>query len=112
MISDAIATIWDFFQTIWDWFAATAVALFDAVWEMLLNILFSLFDVLLSAFSTLITSIPVPVSWSVTNPLGSLSGQILYLLNAIGVVQALAILSSAYLIRFTLNLIPGAFTRV
>lgn len=46
---------------------------------------------------------------------GQISGlpsPLLFLLDAVAFPQALAIISGAYLIRFMLNLIPGAITRI
>ena len=38
--------------------------------------------------------------------------QLIYVVNAIGIPQGLAILASAYILRITLNLIPAALTRI
>jgi len=37
---------------------------------------------------------------------------LIWLINAVGLPQCFALLGAAYLIRLTLNLIPGVFTRV
>lgn len=43
---------------------------------------------------------------------GTLPSQIIWLANAVGFPQGLALLGSAYIIRMLLNLIPAAFTRI
>ena len=78
------------------------------------EIFYLIFDVILTVLEGIINAIDFAQLTALTafSDWGLLPDQILYVLGRLNFAQALAILSSAYLIRLTLNLIPAAFTRV
>jgi len=77
------------------------------------DFLFYHFDLVLSFVEGLVTDIPAPsFLQSVSGIWDALPPQMVYILGQIGIVQALSILGGAFLVRFTLNLIPSVFTRV
>lgn len=104
--------IWPLFAKLFTFLRDMVVTVWTVIKTFVLDFLFALYDGFLSLFESLIMSIPVPASWSTSNPLDSLPAQTLYVLYEIGLLQALAIILSAWLIRWVINLIPAAFTRV
>ncbi|MCM2263554.1 MAG: DUF2523 domain-containing protein [Desulfuromonadales bacterium] len=101
-----------FFARLFAFLRETLTGLWETIKGYLVDFLFALFDVSLTVFETIVTLIPVPSSWSTVNPMDSLPAQTLYVLYEIGILQALAIILSAWLIRWAINLIPAAFTRI
>lgn len=97
------------FETLKAFFYFILTPVFDAI----KYILFFFFDVFCSLveFAVSLIEIPGNVASGLFNWAG-LPGQVLYVINAIGLSACLSILASAYLIRFTLNLIPSWLTRV
>lgn len=113
MFADIVNGLWSVVATVWQWFVDLVQAVLVFFRDLLLNLLYALLDVSLGVFESIVSAIPVPAAWqSVGNPLGSLSGQALYLLTAFGIPECIAIIGGAYGVRFLLNLIPAAFTRV
>jgi hypothetical protein len=87
--------------------------LMNAITEVVSGVFYVIFDgfftvvlALISAidFSTVITT--NFANW------GILPDQLVYLINAVGVPQGLSMVGAAYVIRLTLNLIPGTISRV
>lgn len=81
--------------------------------EWTLDLLYKLFDNALTIVTEFLQSIPVPSAWSnISDPWAGFPGQVYYILDLFNVGTCLAILAGAYGVRFLLNLIPGALTRV
>ncbi|WP_321531745.1 hypothetical protein [uncultured Desulfuromonas sp.] len=80
--------------------------------EFVLDTLYLLFDVILTAVETAVTSIPVPEILTTFDPWSWVNPQAAYVLDALNIALVLGILLAGYTIRFALNLIPAAFTRV
>jgi hypothetical protein len=105
--------MWEYFVTIWNWFIQFIESIWVSVITYINNFFYNLFDGALWFIEELVTTIPVPVCWSsVSNPLATLPGVSLHIFSQIGIMQVLCIIGTAYGIRFLLNLIPGAFTRI
>jgi len=105
-IMDFINGFFSTIQTILGW-------VLDGLLYVLKTFLYFPFDGLLTAVEGIISAFDfssfassTAVSWTGMPP------QLLYIVNAIGIPQGLAILAAAYIIRITLNLIPAALTRI
>lgn len=92
------------------WFAALAVAIFEAMYLMLKDVFSWIFDSVLSVAVTAISAIDTSSITPYINSAGSLPGQLLNILGLLGVGQAITIISAAIVIRLGLQLIP--FTRL
>jgi len=99
------------FQKLFKFLNDLVLGIWETVKTFFLDIFYALYDLFLSIFSGMITSIPVPSSWVSESPLNSLPVQTLYVLYELGILQFFAIIFSAWLIRFTINLIPSWATR-
>lgn len=98
---------------VWSWIVDLVGSIWHAVTTFLLDLVAGLLDVVLSVAESVVQSIPVPSSWQTAgDPLAGLPGQVLYLLNAVGIPEFLGIVGAGYGVRFLLNLIPAALTRV
>lgn len=87
------------------WFSGLFVAVFVALWDIFRDIFAWLFEQMLgvavSAISTLdLSGINANLNY------GSIPANVMLVMSCIGLGQALAIIASALLIRFTLQLIP------
>jgi len=105
-IMDALNAVVHFLGSGLQWLMSGFV---DLIWGVLYIVISGLLTVVsgfvsLIDLSTIITSLSS--SW------GLLPTQICWVIAHSGLSQCLAIIGYAYLIRMTLNLIPGAFTRV
>ncbi|WP_316348387.1 hypothetical protein [Desulfuromonas acetoxidans] len=93
--------LFDFFISLWVAFKAFVV-----------DTLYLLFDTLLTTVETVINAIPVPDIVTSFDPWSWVNPQAAYVLDALNIALVLGILFAGYTIRFALNLIPAAFTRV
>lgn len=81
--------------------------------DILMGVLYLIVEGFLTIVETMVSAIDV--SSIITDSLTQwnvLPGPMLYLINAIGIPPALAIVGYAYGIRFLLNLIPASLTRI
>lgn len=90
---------------------------FNELWEAVkgwcLDAIYNTFDGVLTFFQVLIDGIPVPASWSSgTSVWGQLGSDVIWFANALHLPLAIGIIVAAWGIRFLLNLIPAALTRV
>ncbi|EKD40964.1 MAG: hypothetical protein ACD_74C00099G0013 [uncultured bacterium] len=98
-----------FFSTIWQFIKDGL----DALLYVFKAALFFVFDGLLTVVSGLLSSLDVSSAiLSSAATWASMPPQLIYIVNAIGIPQGLAILAGAYVVRMTLNLIPAALTRI
>lgn len=96
-------------QSILGWFEK----LWDVFKSWVLDAIYNVFDSILSVFEALITGIPVPASWSSGASVWSgLGTQAIWFANTVKLPLCISIIMAAWGIRFLLNLIPAAFTRV
>ena len=85
--------------------------------EFLSDVLWGGLCVLLDSVLTIVELLisGIQLGSTITNSLsawGALPPQMVYIVNATGLPDALGIIGTAFGIRFLLNLIPAAFTRV
>lgn len=88
----------------WIWSAIKAV--FDALWEMLTDVISWVFDMLLAVVVSAVTAIDVT---AITGQLGwfeQIPGDVMTVMAACGFGSAFTIISAALLVRFVLQLIP------
>jgi hypothetical protein len=96
-------------QSVLGWFEK----LWDVFKSWVLDAIYSIFDSILSVFEALITGIPVPASWSAGGSVWSgLGSDAIWVANNLKLPLCITIIVAAWGIRFLLNLIPAAFTRV
>ncbi|MCX6159725.1 MAG: DUF2523 family protein [Ignavibacteriae bacterium] len=81
--------------------------------ELVSGVLYVIFDGFFTVVLALISAIDFSTvltanfgQWS------SLPVQLIYLINAVGIPQGMSMVGAAYVIRMTLNLIPGTISRV
>lgn len=103
--------MWDDFKTwLQDWFTDWIVeTLVDSV-KWLIEISFQLYDKFLTAILAALNAIELPAAWTSFDPWAGMAGQCLYLLGQFRIVEVLAIISTAWAIRWILNTIP--FVRI
>ena len=113
-VEQAHATIWD---DIVNGLASLLKAGFGWVATVLNYIISGFLYTVLSGIFTIITALvdAIDMSTVITTSFanwGLLPSQLVYLINALGIPQGLAMVTYAYIIRLGLNLIPAVFTRV
>lgn len=107
------AALFSWLGTFWDWILTAFKWILDGLGLILKFIFFTIFDGLLTVIEVFLSTIDIS-SVAVTSAAAwaGLPSQLIWLINAVGLPQGLLLLGSAYLIRLTINLIPGVFTRV
>lgn len=101
-IQQLITSVYEFFAGI-----------FTAFKDWVLDIVFYIFDKVLSVVETFIRTIDFPEIWNTYSNIWSfLPDQFLYLFHQVKLDVCIAIIAGAYTVRFLLNLIPGVFTRI
>ena len=95
-----------------DWLASWLNGLLQTFLGWVTDAVYFVYDSLLTVFQTIITAIPVPASWAAADPWAGFPPQVYYILDAFNIGTCLAIIFAAWGIRFALNLIPAAFTRI
>ena len=86
---------------------------FNAIRDWFVDLIYFVFDSILSFFQSIIHGIPVPAIFTSNADFwSSTPGQFLYLFHACKLDVCLAIIAAAYGIRFAMNLVPSVFTRV
>ena len=87
------------------WFSALFVAIFVSLWDIFRDIFAWVFEQMLTVATTAISSLDLSGINANLN-YGSIPANVMLVMSCIGLGHALAIISSALLIRFTLQLIP------
>uniref|UniRef100_UPI000D3B87A1 hypothetical protein n=1 Tax=unclassified Variovorax TaxID=663243 RepID=UPI000D3B87A1 len=84
-----------------EWLLKLIAKLFLAVWDFLSDVFISILDQVVSAFVTLIGSIPMPgwLTAGLGGVFGSMDGGIIWLLSQCGVPAALAVIGGGYAFR-------------
>lgn len=106
VIIDWLSAFWNWVETGFKWILDGFILLVQFVAFTILDGLFLVVETALAAIDLSSVLFNYAATWS------SLPAQLIWLINAVGLPQCLAILGAAYLIRLTLNLIPSVFTRV
>jgi uncharacterized membrane protein YqgA involved in biofilm formation len=103
----------DFVNDFWDGLVSVVMWLLDGLTIVLSSVVYMIFDGFFTLVHGFISSLDLgsfllsyASNWNLLPP------QLIYLINASGLAQGLTLLSYAYVVRFTLNLIPSVFTRV
>ena len=100
-------------RTVWNWVETGFTWILDGFIELLQFVVFTILDGLLSVVETALAAFDLSsVLFNYAAAWSHLPTQLIWLINAVGLPQCMAILGAAYLIRLTLNLIPSVFTRV
>ena len=103
----------DWLRTVWKWVETGFTWILDGFIELLQFVVFTVLDGLLSVVETALAAVDLSsVLFNYAAAWSHLPTQLIWLINAVGLPQCLAILGAAYLVRLTLNLIPSVFTRV
>lgn len=84
-----------------DWFISVLKAVFEALWNFIVDIVGFVLDAILTVLVALLNAIPVPsfMQGGLQSFYGMLDPGIAYVLSASGVPQALAIIGAGYLFR-------------
>lgn len=104
--------MFDWVNDVVEFLRASFLAMWQAVKTFFVDLLFAIFDGVLSVLSDLASAIPVPSSWSQGDVWGGLPSTFHFICSSLNIGTCFAIIAGAYGVRFLLNLIPGAFTRV
>ncbi len=85
----------------------------DGLWLLFGDILYAILDQLLDAVVTVVSLLDVSsLAVNVASGWGLLPPQLVWIINQSGLATGISMLANAYALRFALNLIPAAFTRV
>jgi len=106
VIIEWLRTFWSWIETGFKWILDGFILLLQFIVFTILDGLFSVVEGFFAALNFSSMLFNYAAAWS------SLPTQLIWLINAVGLPQCFALLGAAYLIRLTLNLIPGVFTRV
>lgn len=87
------------------WFSALFVSIFVALWDIFRDTFAWLFEQMLTVAISAVSSLDLSGINANLN-YGSIPANVMLVMSCIGLGQALAIIASALLIRFTLQLIP------
>lgn len=113
MILDFINKFWSYILNFFNALFNVFSWVLDAVVYVFLNIPYYLFKMFLSVVYGLVSLLNVgSLAVDITTGWGLLPPQLGYLIGQVGLDVGLSMLALAYGIRFVLNLIPGALTRV
>ena len=106
VIIDWLSSVWGFVEKGFTWILDGFILLLQFVAYTILDGLFLVVETALAAIDVSAIVFNYAASWS------ALPTQLVWLINAVGLPQCVAILGAAYLIRLTLNVIPASLTRV
>lgn len=113
MILDFISKVWGYIVNFFDALFNVFGWGLDAVVYILLNIPYALFKLFLGLVHSVVSLLSVgSLAVDVTTGWGLLPPALGYLIGQTGIDTGLSMLATAYGIRFALNLIPSAITRV
>lgn len=107
------ATIINWLRTFWGWVETGFTWILDGLILLVQFVFFTIFDGILSVVEAFIAAINLSsVAVNYAAGWSHLPTQLIWLINATGLPQCVALLGAAYLIRLLLNLIPSWATRV
>lgn len=103
----------DWLRTFWSWVETGFLWIIEGFLTLLQFVVFTILDGLFLVVETALGAIDLSsVLFNYAATWSSLPPQLVWLINAVGLPQCLALLGAAYLVRLSLNLIPSVFTRV
>ena len=88
------------------WFFDLIKIIFLVLWDVLVDLFCYLIEMLFTALNALLALVPVPSNWTPQNYVDSLPVEVLQMMSAVGLTQAVGIIVVAIGIRFLLQLIP------
>lgn len=97
---------WSWVEEGFTWILDGFILLFQFVFFTLLDGVLSIIEGLVGLVDLSTVAFNYAANWS------SLPTQMIWFINALGLPQCLTMLGAAYIVRLSLNLIPGVFTRV
>jgi hypothetical protein len=113
MVLDFISKVWAYILNFFDALFNVFGWALDAIVYIALNIPFYLFEICLGVVYGFFSLLSVgSLAVDVTTGWGLLPPALAWLIGQIGIDTGLSMLGTAYTIRFCLNLIPAALTRV
>lgn len=94
-------------QQFTEWLLALISKLFSGVWDFLTDLFLALLDALLKGVAEIIAAIPVPdfIQGGMQSFFSGVGGDIVYVLGAVGLPQALAIIGAGFGFRITRKLV-------
>ena len=108
-----LSAVYAWFANFWHWIEETVKWILDGLILLLQFVFFTIFDGLLTVIESIITGIDLSsVAFNYAANWANLPDQVIWLITALGLPQCITMLGAAYLVRFTLNLIPASLTRV
>ncbi|ANJ72435.1 DUF2523 domain-containing protein [Ralstonia insidiosa] len=84
------------------WFGKVFVAVFQAMWDITIDLAIAAFDLFLSAVASLIAAAPAPqflTQYSLQSLIGQMGSDILYFVSVFNIPQGLAMLGGAVAFR-------------
>ena len=84
------------------WFGKIFVAVFQAMWDITIDLIIAAFDLFLSAIGALISSAPAPqflTQYSLQSLIGQMGSDILYFVSVFNIPQGLAMLGAGVVFR-------------
>lgn len=103
----------DLFSGLVTWLTTALSWLADSILLVIKAGLFWPFDGLLTVIQVFFTSLDLSAfTASYALNWAGLPTQLIYCINAVGLIQCIGILISATIVRMVINLIPAAFTRI
>jgi hypothetical protein len=107
MVGAFFTTLFAKISSVVAWFSSLFVAIFVSLWDIFKDVFSWLFEQVLTVSITAVSSIDTSaVSNAAAGGWGSLPGDVLNILQLIGVGQAITIIASSIVIRLGLQLIP------
>lgn len=108
---DRVKALWDVITGFFPWLYNVIKAIFQALWVMLGDFFLWIFESILDLVKTIIQSIPVNAStFDASSYLSGAGADLMNMLGAIRVPEAIGLIITALGIRLLLQLIP--FTRL
>jgi len=105
-MEDFINWISQFLADALQWFFDLIKTVFLVLWDMLVDLFCFIVEMVFTALNALLALVPVPSNWSPQTYVNSLPVEVLQMMSAVGLTQAVGIIVVAIGIRFLLQLIP------
>ncbi len=106
MVGSFFSMLFSKIAAVVQWFASLFVAIFVALWDIFKDVFAWLFEQVLQLCVSILGTLNLSGITNNLSAFGSIPANVMAVMSAIGLGQALAIISSALVIRFTLQLIP------
>lgn len=106
MVGSFFTTLFAKIAAVIKWFSDLFVAIFIALWDIFKDVFSWVFEQALQLCVSILGTLNLTGITNNLSAFGSIPGNVMAVMSAIGLGQALAIISTALVIRFTLQLIP------